>query len=79
MKKPDKYRQNAFHSSETPRPKTRGVPPMKYRYRLTVEDAQGNIEGVVYANRRDELTEKLDELENRDRFAPVPLQASMKA
>jgi len=79
VKQPLEYRKNAFHSSEGPKPKSSGQPELKYRYRLQVEDTQGNIEGVVYANRRQELSEKLDELEGRDRFAPVPLQASKKS
>jgi len=70
MSKPPNNRQHAFQSSRSAGPKSRGVPELKYRYRLTVEDAQGNIEGVVYANTRLELDTKLDELESRDRLSP---------
>ena len=70
MSKPPNNRQNAFHSSRSAGPKSRGVPELKFRYRLTVEDDQGNIEGVVYANTRIELDAKLDELESRDRLSP---------
>ena len=53
-------------------------PLLYFRYRLVVQDSHGNVEGVLYANRWDELKEKLDELESRDRLNPSPVDEKHK-
>ena len=70
MSKPPNNRQNAFQSSRSAGPKSRGEPLINKRYKVWVTDDQGNCEGVEYADTRQELDTKLDELEGRDRFSP---------